>query len=96
MMKRGIPLFSPIAYAHPYVIPFGLGTDAEYWHAFNMPFLRKADAVIVLQLAGWQESKGMAVELSLARQLCLPIVHYDADFNPLPTEQSPLANSARN
>lgn len=83
MMQRGLPVFSPIAYAHPYVVPFSLGTDAKHWHEFNMPFLRRADAVFVLQLAGWEDSAGMKVELSLARQLCIPIIQYDADFNPI-------------
>lgn len=83
MMQRGLPVFSPIAYAHPYVVPFSLGTDAKHWHEFNMPFLRRADAVFVLQLTGWEDSAGMKVELSLARQLCIPIIQYDADFNPI-------------
>lgn len=77
-----LPVFSPIVYVHPIAAANGgkLGTDAEFWAKFNMAFLRKAEALFLLQLPGWQQSKGVAVELKTADFLGIPIQRYSEDF----------------
>lgn len=83
LLQKGLPLFSPIAYVHPFATAYNLPGDADTWLAFNMPFLRRADAVFCLQLDGWQDSKGVKIELNLAKALFIPVLHYDKDFNPV-------------
>lgn len=79
-LREGVNVFSPIAYFHSFAQVGGLPTDAGYWHNTNMSYLRKADAVFCLRLAGWEQSKGVTVELNTARILNIPVVHYGPDF----------------
>lgn len=83
MLQRGFPVFSPIAYFHPFATAFKLPTDAGFWHQTNMQFLRKAECVWVLRLVGWEQSKGLIVERRVAKTLAIPIIHFDENFQPL-------------
>lgn len=80
LLKAGFAIFSPIAYFHPFAQAGGLPTDALYWHNFNMAFLRKSEAIFVLRLTGWDQSKGVQIETGIAKQLDIPRVDYSADF----------------
>lgn len=79
-IQQGLPVFSPIMYFHPLAIHFNLPTDSGYWHNINMQFLRRADAVFALRLMGWEQSKGMKIELNVAKVAGIPVVHYGPDF----------------
>lgn len=68
--------FSPIVYCHPIAVEGNLPGDADYWYKFNMQFLRKAEALFVLMLPGWETSKGMKQEIGMAKALSMPIFHY--------------------
>lgn len=78
--KERLPVYSPIVYWHPLAKLGQLPTDADYWHATNMSFLRKADVVFLLALTGWDQSKGVQTELKVAKILGLPVVKYGPDF----------------
>lgn len=81
MLTKGPPVFSPIVYCHPIALANpALGTDAAYWQKFNMAFIRKCEAVFALILPGWESSKGMKVELEVAKMLDIPIVYYNDSF----------------
>ena len=43
------------------------------WYEFDLHFLRKADAVVVLELPGWAESVGVQLELARAAEWGLPV-----------------------
>lgn len=78
MLTKGPPAFSPIVYCHPIAMANPqLGTDAAYWHKFNMSFLRKAEALFVLMIPGWDVSKGIKLELEVAKVLDIPVEYYD-------------------
>ena len=81
--RNGVWVFSPIVYAHMMAKKHSLPTDAAPWIAFNTQMLRIAEAVFVLHLPRWEESKGVALELKMASMLQIPIAHWDADFNPI-------------
>lgn len=84
MLTNGPPAFSPIVYCHPIALANpGMGTDAAYWQRFNMAFIRKAEAIFALCLPGWEQSKGMKVELQVAKMLDIPVVYYDEDFQEI-------------
>lgn len=82
-IAQGLPAFSPIAYFHPFATAMNMPTDAGFWNAVNMQFLRKADAVFLLCLMGWENSKGVKVELNVAKLVGIPIVKYGPDFKVL-------------
>lgn len=77
LMAQGYAIFSPIAYVHPFAKAGKMPTDAAFWQQFNMQFLRKSEAMFVLRLPGWDQSKGVQVEMRTAKLLHIPIVHFD-------------------
>lgn len=79
-LTGGPPIFSPIVYCHPFAVANKMPADANYWMKFNMSFLRKAEALFVLQIAGWEKSKGMEIEMNVAKMLDIPVVHYNDKF----------------
>jgi hypothetical protein len=82
-VQQGLPVFSPIVYFHPMAMALRLPTDAGFWHDVNMSFLRRCDVMFVLRLTGWEQSKGMLVEMNAAKILGIQQVHYDANFQPI-------------
>jgi nucleoside 2-deoxyribosyltransferase len=77
LMNQGLVVFSPIAHTHPIAVACNLPRGWDYWHQFDLEFIRAADALIVLRLPGWNKSKGIDGELSIARDLCIPIDFID-------------------
>ena len=53
--------------------------DLDWW-AVNMEvFMQPAEACYVLGLEGWEDSKGVAVEMDCAKRLGKPVVVYVED-----------------
>lgn len=86
MLASGFVAFSPIVYCHPVSMRTGHQTDAQTWMHFNMDMLRRAEAMYVLDLPGWKESKGLKIELNVCKMLSIPVVHYNEKFE-LTTEE---------
>lgn len=82
-IANGYPLFSPIVYFKPLASALKLPDDAGFWHNMNMEFLRKAEMIWVLRLPGWDQSKGMQVELRVAKMLNMPRTDFGPDFNQI-------------
>lgn len=76
-MRRGTVLFSPIAYGHYFNLLHGTPTDHLAWQRFNDHMLFNASVMWVLRLGGWQESKGIAAEISMAKSLKKKILYKD-------------------
>jgi len=74
---HGLVVYSPIVHCHPMSIRHGMPTDAVFWRRYNYAMLRKADALYVLKLEGWDESAGVKEELTLAEQMMLTIHYVD-------------------
>jgi hypothetical protein len=68
LMKRGDLVFSPISHSHPIHLAHGLPGDFGFWKAFDVWMIGACEAVVVLLLDGWQQSKGIAAEIALARE----------------------------
>lgn len=83
LVKHGVTAFSPVVYFRPTALALNLLEDAATWHKHNMAFLRRADAVFVLRLTGWEQSKGVQIELKLARALHIPVEHFSETFDPV-------------
>lgn len=80
-MLCGIPVFSPIAHSHPVAaqlaaagnLPEGPAAHG-FWMAQDLPLLSCASLLFVLQLPGWDVSKGVSEELHWARIWDIPVV----------------------
>lgn len=73
LMAKGDLIFSPIAHSHSVEMASGKVNDGAFWKRQDVPLLRHADKMIVLQLPGWVESKGIAWEIEMARSLNIPV-----------------------
>jgi nucleoside 2-deoxyribosyltransferase len=85
LIREGMIVFCPIAHSHP-MTAFGLPVDWDYWEAFDRIFLEHCSEVWVLMLDGWRESKGVAAEVGIARELGKPVVYVDPDQMPENTQ----------
>jgi Domain of unknown function (DUF1937) len=81
LLNRRIWTFSPIVHCHNLAQVYGLPTDAEFWHAFNAAMLERSQALWILGIEGWQDSRGIMLEADLANQLKLPIKFMSPENN---------------
>lgn len=80
LLEQGNLVFSPIAHSVS-LLPHmdNPGGDWQTWARLDEAMLERCDGVVVVQLDGWRESKGVAEEISIAQQLGLPLIYVDAD-----------------
>lgn len=76
LMLRDYAIFSPIMHCHVMATKYEMPTDAKYWQNYNTAFIRKADAMFVLTIDGWEESLGVTQEIGLAEELNLPVQYF--------------------
>jgi hypothetical protein len=79
LLRKGIWVYSPIVHNHALAQLHNLPTDAAYWQNYNHAMIDGAKELIVLRIAGWQDSKGVAEEIAYATSLGLPIHHFDME-----------------
>jgi hypothetical protein len=68
LMQNGLNIFSPIAHTHPISV-HGLPGDWQYWRKYDEEHIRFCEALYVLMIPGWKESKGIREEIKLAAKL---------------------------
>jgi hypothetical protein len=74
MMRQGMYVYSPIVYGHQFATMFeGVDTRWAYWKTFDLQMLAKCDRVIVLTLDGWKDSCGVTAEVTMAKELGIPV-----------------------
>lgn len=73
-LTAGLIVYSPIVHCHFLVENFNLPPDFDFWKKYNFGILRRASSVCVLQIKGWEESKGVRAEMQLAADLDIPLV----------------------
>lgn len=66
-LRSGLCIFSPIVYGR--AMEAAIGHKFEDWLKFNDAVLARCNFVWVLQLDGWEWSRGIAHELELAEEL---------------------------
>lgn len=72
LLRNGYLAYSPIAASHP-VAACGLDGSWEAWREVDLRMLRHCDAVLVLTIDGWKESRGVAAEIEYARRHGKPV-----------------------
>jgi hypothetical protein len=80
LASHGIHVFSPIVHCHPAARAHGLPVDADWWRDYNWALIALCDAVWVLPIDGWRESRGIAGEIKLAERLGMPVRVLDPEL----------------
>jgi hypothetical protein len=73
LMVQGYIIFSPIIHCHDIATRLSLPTDHEFWRRYDISMLRLADAMFILDIDGWQESKGLKEEIVFANSAHIPV-----------------------
>lgn len=73
-MAEGHHIFSPIAHTHGICLQgksqnFGF----EFWKVFDEEMIRLCDEFWILQMDGWEQSKGMKAETAYAYEIGKPV-----------------------
>lgn len=87
IMRQGKLVFSPIAHSHPIAMAGDLPKGWAYWERLDHAMVAVCSEVVVLTIDGWKESRGIAGELAIARELCLPIRYWDPSL-PMPVSSA--------
>lgn len=75
LMSEGRSVFSPITHGHPMNM-FGVTVGWDTWAAIDEAILTQCcKEMIVLTLDGWQESRGIAAEIEIAKEAGIPITY---------------------
>lgn len=78
LMDLGIAAFSPIAHSH-YVARVGRldKIDHDFWQRMDAPWVRLAEACVVVKMPGWEDSAGVQHEIAEFRAAGKPVVFMD-------------------
>lgn len=71
--QSGLTIYSPIVHWHQVAASHDLPTQFEFWADQNKSMLQKANQLIVLNIEGWESSKGVKQEMTWAEKLNIPI-----------------------
>lgn len=79
LMRAGHNVFAPIPHSHAVAehLSEEHRFDHEFWMKQDLAVLRHCGLLVVLKLAGWDRSRGVARELELAETLGIPIVYME-------------------
>jgi hypothetical protein len=74
VIECGNACFSPIAHSHHIADHMGNYNDSEFWIKMGLSFIESwADELWVLQLQGWDRSKGVGREIAAAKKIGIPV-----------------------
>lgn len=77
LMERGLHVYSSIVHCHPLAVRFDLPRDHDYWDDYNAKMLKNASMLMIVELDGWQDSKGITSEIALASEYNIPVVNFE-------------------
>lgn len=79
LLSQDIWVYSPIVHNHP----LEMIREHEFWMRYDLDMLRRCDSLLVLDIPGWKESKGVGIEIDIAKQLGMGIdfVNEEGHFN---------------
>src|SRR3990167_3152099 len=66
LMRDGMVVFAPIAHSHPIDSEFANPESGEFWKRQDAPYLNLCTQMAVLMLPGWETSKGVDHEITVA------------------------------
>ena len=78
LIRRGIPVFCPIAHSHSIAKIGPLdGLSHELWMTQDWPLVRASCGIIICPMFGWNESLGVVQEIQWADKLGLPVMLWE-------------------
>lgn len=80
LAHRGEVAFSPILHGHYTEVSTGKEIPWQIWMSHGFGMLEKATKMMVLELPGWKESKGVTAELKKAEELNIPLEMLGTSF----------------
>ena len=90
-IEEHLAVYSPILHSHDLTKTYQLPGDAAYWELVNSGFINNCSELWVLMLPGWEESRGIELELQYARLLEKPVrfVYLPPTFDQLLVNEQP-------
>lgn len=78
LLLAGVRVYSPVVHCHP-IATFGRIDPIDYsvWLPFNETMLAASSVLIVAQMEGWRESRGVAFEVEFFERAGKPIFDLD-------------------
>lgn len=77
LIEEGRIIYSAISHSHPIAVDYGLPVEWDFWRDYDLAFMRICSELIVLKLPGWRESKGLAAEIKMAKEMEIAITYLD-------------------
>ena len=65
--------YAPIVHNHQLALNHSLPPDHEFWLDYARAMILGSNGVLVLQIDGWRESKGVQIEIEFARDRRLSV-----------------------
>ncbi len=81
LLSRGHLVYSPISHSHPIAMENGAGLGWETWMELDLEMLRRCDAMVILDLPGWENSTGIEAEMKEAELWKIPISHISPEVS---------------
>ena len=100
LMREGCVVFSPIAHSHG-VVKYNkkLPTSWDFWCYQDLEMMKRCDALVVLQLNGWDRSQGVRAEMQFADRLKLPMYYMEKSYvekkNSVEKQKAKSSHSSR-
>jgi len=77
LVSQGYNVISPITYGHTLLQFKDMPEDWGFWMNFCSKLLYKCDKMIVYQMPGWETSRGIQEEISIANDHNIPIEYIE-------------------
>lgn len=77
LVALGYTVISPITYGHTLLEFKDMPIDWKFWMKFCSQLLYKCDRLVVYMMPGWENSKGVLEEISIAIDHDIPVEYLD-------------------
>jgi len=93
LMRRGMTVFSPVTHSRPIDMTFEEPEDWEFWKQQDFDILENCDALCVLMIDGWKESKGVTEEIQFAKEKRIDVCYLEPPYFEYQKYRSILENN---
>lgn len=97
LFNQGRFVYSPLTHNIP-LSQFGNVASFENWGKFDLMMLSRCDELLVYQLPGWEDSKGLTSEINFAKENHIPInyIAYEETEKPILKSNNTNSNGSKN
>lgn len=81
MVAEGNIVISPITYGHVLLDYHAMPSDWDFWKNFCLSFLERCDEIIVYQMPGWENSRGILEEIEFSKSKGIKISYRKFEEN---------------